>query len=81
MAGDKIVAARQDFTHPTDLYTLTANGGDLARVTHFNAARLADVEFSKAHWFTFKGWNGDTVHGYVMPPVGAKPAGNIPSRS
>jgi len=78
VAGGKLVAARQDFTHPTDLYTLDARGKHLAQVTHFNAARLADIEFSKATWFTFKGWNGDTVHGYVMPPVGAKPGRKYP---
>ena len=78
IAGDKLIAARQDFTHPTDLYTLDAQGKRLAQVTHFNAARLADIEFSKATWFTFKGWNGDTVHGYVMPPVGAKPGQKYP---
>jgi dipeptidyl aminopeptidase/acylaminoacyl peptidase len=78
VAGDKVIAARQDFTHPTDLYTLTASGKELAQVTHFNAARLADIEFSKATWFTFKGWNGDTVHGYAMPPVGAKPGQKYP---
>jgi dipeptidyl aminopeptidase/acylaminoacyl peptidase len=77
-AGGRLVAARQDFTHPTDLYTLDPRGGNLAQVTHFNAARLADIEFSQAHWFTFKGWNGDTVHGYVMPPVGAKPGRKYP---
>ncbi|HJP97841.1 MAG TPA: S9 family peptidase, partial [Rhodanobacteraceae bacterium] len=78
VAGDKIVAARQDFTHPTDLYTLDTRGRNLVQVTHFNAARLADIEFSKAHWFTFKGWNGDTVDGYVMPPVDAKPGQKYP---
>lgn len=78
IVGDKVVAARQDFTHPTDLYTLTAQGKVLTQVTHFNASRLANIEFSKATWFTFKGWNGDTVHGYVMPPVGAKPGQKYP---
>jgi len=77
-AGDRIVAARQDFTYPTDLYTLTPRGSALNQVTHFNAARLANIEFSSAHWFSFKGWNGDTVHGYVMPPVGAKPGQKYP---
>ncbi|HEX7324396.1 MAG TPA: S9 family peptidase, partial [Rhodanobacteraceae bacterium] len=78
VAGDRIVAARQDFTHPTDLYTLTTGGVDLAQVTHFNAARLADIAFAKSQWFEFKGWNGDTVHGYAMPPVGAQPGAKYP---
>ncbi len=74
-AGD-IVVARQDFQHPTDLYLL--RGTKLRQVTDVNAARLADIRFSKAQWFTFKGWNGETVHGYSMPPVDAKPGQKYP---
>jgi dipeptidyl aminopeptidase/acylaminoacyl peptidase len=78
VAGDKVVAARQDFSHPTDLYTLKPDGAGLTQVTHFNAARLADIQFSKAHWFHFIGWNNEMVYGYVMPPVGAKPGHKYP---
>ncbi|MBS0556320.1 MAG: S9 family peptidase [Proteobacteria bacterium] len=76
--GDHILAARADFSHPADLYTLTTRGKQLAQVTHFNAAQLADIRFSKATWYSFKGWNGDTVHGYVMPPVDAQPGHKYP---
>ena len=76
--GNRILAARADFQHPTDLYTLTPQGTDLAHVTHFNQARLADIRFAKAQWFTFKGWNGDTVQGYVMPPVDYVPGKKYP---
>ena len=76
--GDRVLAARADFTHPVDLYALNARGGKVAQITHFNAASLADIRFSPATWFTFKGWNGDTVHGYVMPPVDAKPGQKYP---
>ncbi|MDE2234515.1 MAG: S9 family peptidase [Gammaproteobacteria bacterium] len=67
--GDHILAARADFQHPADLYMLNAGGTNLKQVTRINAAQLADIRFSPAHWFTFKGWHGDTVHGYVIPPV------------
>lgn len=78
IAGDRILAARDDFQHPADLYTLAPQGGNLAQVTHFNADRLKDIRFSPAQWFSFKGWNGDTVHGYAMPPVGARPGRKYP---
>jgi dipeptidyl aminopeptidase/acylaminoacyl peptidase len=70
------IVARQDFQQPTDLYTL--RGDKLHQITQVNAARLADVRFSKAQWFTFKGWNNDSVHGYVMPPVDAQPGKKYP---
>ncbi|HEX5314808.1 MAG TPA: prolyl oligopeptidase family serine peptidase, partial [Gammaproteobacteria bacterium] len=69
-ANGKLLVARQDFKHPTDLYAANANGGNFHQLTHFNAARLANIEFADWQWFSFKGWNGDTVQGYVMQPVG-----------
>ncbi len=72
----RIVFAREDFTHPADVYTVA--NGEPHQVTHFNARRLADIEFSQATWFRFPGWNDESVHGYVMPPVGAKPGKKYP---
>jgi dipeptidyl aminopeptidase/acylaminoacyl peptidase len=73
-----LVVARQDFKHPTDLYLAGARGQDLRQVTHFNAERLKNIEFADYQFFTFKGWNGDTVQGYVMKPVGCKPGHKYP---
>jgi dipeptidyl aminopeptidase/acylaminoacyl peptidase len=70
VAGNRIIAARQDFKHPTDLYTLDARGSGLIQVTHFNADRLRDILFGDAEFFSFTGAKGDTVRGYVMKPVG-----------
>jgi dipeptidyl aminopeptidase/acylaminoacyl peptidase len=75
-ANGDIIVARHDFEHPADLYRYA--DGKLAQVTDVNAARLADIRFSKATWFSFKGWNGETVHGYAMPPVDAKPGQKYP---
>jgi dipeptidyl aminopeptidase/acylaminoacyl peptidase len=75
-ANGDIIIERHDFEHPADLYRYA--DGKLAQITDVNAARLADIRFSKATWFTFKGWNGETVHGYAMPPVDAKPGQKYP---
>jgi dipeptidyl aminopeptidase/acylaminoacyl peptidase len=75
-ANGDIIVARHDFEHPADLYRYA--DGKLAQVTDVNAARLADIRFSKATWFSFEGWNGETVHGYAMPPVDAKPGQKYP---
>ncbi|MGB8634507.1 MAG: S9 family peptidase [Rhodanobacteraceae bacterium] len=76
IAGDTIVAARQDFQHPTDLYRLGDTGAK--QITHFNADRLADIKFGDADWFRFKGWNGDSVQGYVIKPVDYQPGKKYP---
>lgn len=65
-----LVVARQDFKHPTDLYTVDASGKALTQITHANAERLKDIQFGDAEFFTFKGYGGDTVQGYVVKPVG-----------
>ncbi len=65
-----LVVARQDFKHPTDLYTVAASGKDLKQITHFNAERLKDISFGDYSFFTFKGADDTTVQGYVMKPAG-----------
>jgi len=78
LAGNRLLVARQDFKHPTDLYLLDAASGALQQVTHFNADRLADIQFGDFQFFTFKGWHGDTVQGYVMKPVDYEPGKKYP---
>ena len=73
-----LVVARQDFTHPTDLYTADVDGKNLTPVTRFNAERLAGAGFGDAEFFTFKGWNDAPVQGYVVKPVGYQPGRKYP---
>ena len=73
----EIVAAWQDFTHPTNLYRLGAAESRVA-LTDFNAARLAKLRLAQAEFFTFKGWSQHTVEGYVMPPVDYVPGRKYP---
>ena len=39
------------------------------QLTHHNADRLADLKFGAYEQFEFAGWNGETVHGYVVKPA------------
>ncbi|MDE3140795.1 MAG: S9 family peptidase [Pseudomonadota bacterium] len=72
-----IIANWQDFTHPAGLYRL-GPGESRVALTHFNDARLAALRFGKAEFFTFKGWNGEPVQGYVMTPVDDAPGRKYP---
>ncbi|MEO8803186.1 MAG: S9 family peptidase [Rudaea sp.] len=71
-----IIVARQDFKHPTDLYTLRS--GILNQITHVNADSLKNIAFGDYEWFDFSGWNNDRVQGYVMKPVGYEPGKKYP---
>jgi len=78
VAGKRILLARDDLKHPSDLYTVNIEGKDLKQVTHFNAGRLKNARMGDAEFFTFKGWNNETVQGYVVKPVDYKAGHKYP---
>lgn len=68
LAGSNIVFARDDLASPTDLYRVPQKGGTTTRLSDVNRSRLADVRMGDYEQFSFAGWNGETVHGYVVKP-------------
>ncbi|HEY0052802.1 MAG TPA: S9 family peptidase, partial [Caulobacteraceae bacterium] len=70
VAGDRIVYLRDDATGPAQLYSIPASGGAERRLTDHNAALLATIEMGAYEPFTFTGWNGEEVQGYVYKPAG-----------
>lgn len=78
IAGKRILLARDDLNHPSDLYTTNLQGKDFKRVTHFNAERLKNARMGDPEFFTFKGWNNETVQGYVVKPVDYKAGHKYP---
>jgi dipeptidyl aminopeptidase/acylaminoacyl peptidase len=78
LEGDKLVFSRNDLKRPAALYLADAQGHDPQRITHFNDARLAKAEVGDFEFFDFKGWNGDTVQGFVVKPVGYVPGKKYP---
>jgi dipeptidyl aminopeptidase/acylaminoacyl peptidase len=72
LQNDHLLLARDDLKHPVDLYMADAHGRGLKQITHFNAERLKNAKMGDFEFFTFKGWNDETVQGYVVKPVGYK---------
>ena len=64
-----IVFARDTLKSPDDLFAIGADGGKETQLTHLNAQRLADARMGEVEWYSFKGANGDEVHGYVVKPA------------
>lgn len=77
--GDRIVFTRDALDRPADLY-LSAIRARIAerRLTHYNAERLADVRMGAYEQFSFKGWNDETVYGYVVKPWDYQPGRKAP---
>ncbi len=79
MAGvGTVVFARDTLDAPADLYRLDLGGGDPERLTEVNADRLAHIRFGSFKQFSFPGWNGEPVHGYVVAPVDFDPKVSYP---
>jgi dipeptidyl aminopeptidase/acylaminoacyl peptidase len=74
--GNSIFYGLDSLGGPTDLYVRT--DGRHRRLTRLNAARMRDVELGEAEQFSFDGWNGETVHGYVLRPVNFDPTLTYP---
>jgi dipeptidyl aminopeptidase/acylaminoacyl peptidase len=65
-----IVFARDTLKSPAQLYRIGLDGRGEARLSDFNAQRLANVAFGDYEQFEFAGAGGETVHGYVVKPAG-----------
>jgi len=63
-----IVFERNDLRRPAEIYLLTPDGGETA-VTAVNAAKVAALRMGEPEQYSFKGWNNETVYGYIVKPV------------
>jgi dipeptidyl aminopeptidase/acylaminoacyl peptidase len=77
VAKKGLIFAHDDFAHPTELFALGAKG-EPVQLTHHDAAKLSDVKMGDAEQFSFPGWNGETVHGYVLKPWNYEPGKKYP---
>ena len=64
-----VVYGLASLTAPVDLYSVNLGGGRPQRLTHYNSALLGTRTMGTSEQFTFSGWNGETVYGYVVKPA------------
>jgi dipeptidyl aminopeptidase/acylaminoacyl peptidase len=64
----KVFYTLSNLANPADLYAVGFAGGIPAQLTHLNQAALAQRKFGEYEQFSFAGWNGDNVFGYVVKP-------------
>ena len=75
-AGGRLVAVRADLKGPGQIYEVSALGS--IQLTSHNDRALRDFSLSPYQQFSFKGWNDETVYGYVLPPQGYQPGKKYP---
>jgi dipeptidyl aminopeptidase/acylaminoacyl peptidase len=77
-SDERVVFARADLGGPADLYSVALRGGGSLRLTDVNHDLLAARHLSEFQQFSFRGWNDETVYGYIMKPWGFEPGHRYP---
>ncbi len=72
------VIAWANLAAPADLYSVPLSGDTPQRLTEVNAELLGRRRMSDFEQFSFQGWHGETVYGYVMKPYGFAAGGHYP---
>jgi len=78
LQGDTLVFVRETMKSPGQLFVARADGADVRRVDATNSESLKDIVLGDFEQFNFVGWNGDTVHGYVVKPANFEPGRKYP---
>jgi dipeptidyl aminopeptidase/acylaminoacyl peptidase len=79
VTGTGLVVGQDSLLSATEVYSLAFDGkGGLKKVTDVNAAAFASFSLGAPEQFSFKGWNGETVYGYAVKPVGFDPKKKYP---
>ncbi len=66
--GRKLYFKRQRSTQPYELFVYDIPAKKLARITHLNAERLANIEFNEIETFWSEGAAGDSVQSILVKP-------------
>ena len=67
VAKGVVVYGRDALDSPAQIFEL--RGGGARALTHVGADSMAQTPFSAFEQFEFTGWNGESVHGYVVKPA------------
>lgn len=70
VAPSGVVVALASLAAPADLYLVRDGRRPPRRLTNINADILEQRDLAQFEQFSFAGWNGATVYGYVMKPAG-----------
>ncbi len=76
--GGRIIFGMDHLKSPVELYSFQTDGSRFQSITGINGKRLAAVKMGEPEQFDFKGWNDETVYGYVVKPVDFNPNKKYP---
>jgi len=76
--GNTVAFTQTNLASGAQLFGMQLGTTQSRQLTHVNEEKLADVRWGDYEQFSFKGANGDTVHGYVMKPWNYEPGKKYP---
>ncbi|MFW6128891.1 MAG: prolyl oligopeptidase family serine peptidase [Candidatus Aminicenantaceae bacterium] len=76
--GNRIVYGMNNMSSPVELYSVKKDGSEVKPITQINAKKVSLARMGEYEQFTFKGWNDETVYGYVVKPADFKPNQKYP---
>ncbi len=77
-AGNRLIYAFDTLEAPADLFSVNLDGSNVRQLTRVNQEALASIRFGQSEPFTFSGWNGEKVFGYLTRPVDFDPKKKYP---
>ncbi len=77
-ADGRIVYALSNLLSPAELYAMRPNGTRVRQLTDINREKVASAKMGDFEQFSFAGWNGETVYGYVVRPADFDPSKKYP---
>lgn len=78
-AGQGVLYARQDFSHPADLWLLEGPGSEPRRITALNDERLARLRFGRYRSVDYSTTDGAAVQMFVAYPPRYRRGGRYPA--
>ena len=78
LAGPTLAFTRNSLKSGDQVFVTDTAAQNLRAITPSAAEMLPDVQFGDFEQFQFKGWNDETVHGYVVKPYNYQPGKKYP---
>jgi dipeptidyl aminopeptidase/acylaminoacyl peptidase len=78
LAGETLAFTRNSLKSGDQIFVADSAAQNPRAITASAAEMLPDVQFGDFEQFEFKGWNNDSVHGYVVKPYNYKPGKKYP---
>lgn len=66
---EKIIYQYDDLNQPADIFMMSLDGSNKQQLTAVNQEAMSELQFGDYEQFSFKGWNDETVYGYIVKPV------------